>query len=67
MSGDLNTLAATWSALKDADKQARGVVDLLKVDKQVRMDTGRYGKFSLLCVLVDNCHDFTALSFCVLY
>ncbi|XP_074465188.1 exonuclease mut-7 homolog isoform X8 [Larus michahellis] len=36
MSGDLNTLAATWSALKDADKQARGVVDLLKVDKQLQ-------------------------------
>ncbi|NXX19183.1 MUT7 Exonuclease, partial [Podargus strigoides] len=35
MSGDLNSLAATWSALKDTDKQARGVVDLLKVDKQV--------------------------------
>ncbi|NWY49373.1 MUT7 Exonuclease, partial [Chionis minor] len=35
MSGDLNSLAATWSALKDTDKQAQGVVDLLKVDKQV--------------------------------
>ncbi|NWX47234.1 MUT7 Exonuclease, partial [Steatornis caripensis] len=35
MSGDLNSLAATWSALKDTDKQARAVVDLLKVDKQV--------------------------------
>ncbi|NWX14151.1 MUT7 Exonuclease, partial [Aegotheles bennettii] len=35
MSGDLSSLAATWSALKDTDKQARGVVDLLKVDKQV--------------------------------
>ncbi|NXU47806.1 MUT7 Exonuclease, partial [Turnix velox] len=34
MSGDLNSLAATWSAMKDMDKQARGVVDLLKVDKQ---------------------------------
>ncbi|NXL51100.1 MUT7 Exonuclease, partial [Podilymbus podiceps] len=35
MSGDLNSLAATWSALKDTDKQAQGVVDLLRVDKQV--------------------------------
>ncbi|NWW83776.1 MUT7 Exonuclease, partial [Rhynochetos jubatus] len=34
MSGDLNSLAATWSALKDMDKQAQGVVDLLRVDKQ---------------------------------
>lgn len=39
MSGDLKSLAATWSALKDTDKQAQGVVDLLKVDKQVRMNT----------------------------
>ncbi|XP_068270241.1 exonuclease mut-7 homolog isoform X3 [Nyctibius grandis] len=36
MSGDLNNLAATWSALKDTDKQAQGVVDLLKVDKQLQ-------------------------------
>ncbi|NXE81377.1 MUT7 Exonuclease, partial [Cochlearius cochlearius] len=35
MSGDLSSLAATWSALKDTDKQARNVVDLLIVDKQV--------------------------------
>ncbi|KFZ60726.1 putative exonuclease mut-7, partial [Podiceps cristatus] len=35
MSGDLSSLAATWSALKDTDKQAQGVVDLLRVDKQV--------------------------------
>ncbi|NXA40487.1 MUT7 Exonuclease, partial [Eudromia elegans] len=35
MSGDLNSLAATCSALKDVDKQAQGVVDLLTVDKQV--------------------------------
>ncbi|NXJ95664.1 MUT7 Exonuclease, partial [Corythaixoides concolor] len=35
MSGDLSSLAATWSALKDMDKQAQGVIDLLKVDKQV--------------------------------
>ncbi|KFO08145.1 putative exonuclease mut-7, partial [Balearica regulorum gibbericeps] len=35
MSGDLKSLAATWSALKDTDKQAKGVVDLLRVDKQV--------------------------------
>ncbi|NWH58728.1 MUT7 Exonuclease, partial [Geococcyx californianus] len=35
MSGDLSSLAATCSALKDTDKQARGVVDLLTVDKQV--------------------------------
>ncbi|NXP53003.1 MUT7 Exonuclease, partial [Heliornis fulica] len=35
MSGDLNSLAATWSALKDTNEQARGVVDLLSVDKQV--------------------------------
>ncbi|NXD83047.1 MUT7 Exonuclease, partial [Halcyon senegalensis] len=35
MSGDLSSLVATFSALKDTDKQARGVVDLLTVDKQV--------------------------------
>ncbi|NXW08955.1 MUT7 Exonuclease, partial [Fregetta grallaria] len=35
MSGDLSSLAATWSALKDTDKQAQGVVDLLTVDKEV--------------------------------
>ncbi|KFV14595.1 putative exonuclease mut-7, partial [Pterocles gutturalis] len=35
MSGDLSSLAATCSALKDMDKQAQGVVDLLTVDKQV--------------------------------
>ncbi|KAM6047327.1 exonuclease mut-7 homolog isoform 10-T14 [Theristicus caerulescens] len=36
MAGDLSSLAATWSALKDTDKQARGVVDLLTVDKQLQ-------------------------------
>ncbi|NXG75365.1 MUT7 Exonuclease, partial [Baryphthengus martii] len=35
MSGDLSSLATTCSALKDMDKQAQGVVDLLTVDKQV--------------------------------
>ncbi|NXN25152.1 MUT7 Exonuclease, partial [Nycticryphes semicollaris] len=35
MSGDLSSLASTCAALRDTDKQARGVVDLLKVDKQV--------------------------------
>ncbi|NXD67572.1 MUT7 Exonuclease, partial [Eolophus roseicapillus] len=35
MSGDLSNLAATWSALKDTDKKAQGVVDLLAVDKRV--------------------------------
>ncbi|NXS63005.1 MUT7 Exonuclease, partial [Brachypteracias leptosomus] len=35
MSGDLSSLAATCSALKDTGKQVRGVVDLLTVDKQV--------------------------------
>ncbi|XP_010080976.1 PREDICTED: exonuclease mut-7 homolog, partial [Pterocles gutturalis] len=36
MSGDLSSLAATCSALKDMDKQAQGVVDLLTVDKQLQ-------------------------------
>ncbi|XP_009874077.1 PREDICTED: exonuclease mut-7 homolog, partial [Apaloderma vittatum] len=36
MSGDLSSLAATCSALKDTNKQARGVVDLLTVDKQLQ-------------------------------
>ncbi|XP_071622169.1 exonuclease mut-7 homolog isoform X1 [Heliangelus exortis] len=36
MSGDLSSLAATCSALKDTDKRARGVVDLLQVDKQLQ-------------------------------
>ncbi|NXG49733.1 MUT7 Exonuclease, partial [Psilopogon haemacephalus] len=35
MSGDLSSLAATCPALKDTEKQARGVVDLLIVDKRV--------------------------------
>ncbi|NXU46811.1 MUT7 Exonuclease, partial [Drymodes brunneopygia] len=35
MSGDLSSLAATCSALKDMEKQMQGVVDLLAVDKQV--------------------------------
>jgi len=39
MSGDLKSFAATCSALKDTEKQAQGVVDLLTVDKQVRMNT----------------------------
>ncbi|XP_055576384.1 exonuclease mut-7 homolog isoform X2 [Falco cherrug] len=36
MSGDLSSLAATCSALKDMDKKAQGVVDLLTVDKQLQ-------------------------------
>ncbi|XP_074747266.1 exonuclease mut-7 homolog isoform X2 [Strix uralensis] len=36
MSGDLSSLAATWSALKDMNKQAQSVVDLLTVDKQLQ-------------------------------
>ncbi|KFO85906.1 putative exonuclease mut-7, partial [Buceros rhinoceros silvestris] len=35
MSGDLSGLAAMCPALKDTEKQVRGVVDLLTVDKQV--------------------------------
>ncbi|NWY39694.1 MUT7 Exonuclease, partial [Sylvia atricapilla] len=35
MSGDLSSLVATCSALKDTEKQMQGVVDLLAVDKQV--------------------------------
>ncbi|NXM76407.1 MUT7 Exonuclease, partial [Serilophus lunatus] len=35
MSGDLSSLVATCSALKDTEKQLQGVVDLLAVDKQV--------------------------------
>ncbi|NXB79594.1 MUT7 Exonuclease, partial [Donacobius atricapilla] len=34
MSGDLSSLVATSSALKDMEKQMQGVVDLLTVDKQ---------------------------------
>ncbi|XP_031986461.1 exonuclease mut-7 homolog isoform X1 [Corvus moneduloides] len=36
MSGDLSSLAATCSALKDTEKQMQGVVDLLAVDKQLQ-------------------------------
>ncbi|XP_054249187.1 exonuclease mut-7 homolog [Indicator indicator] len=36
MSGDLSSLAATCPALKDTEKQARGVVDLHTVDKQLQ-------------------------------
>ncbi|NXA09328.1 MUT7 Exonuclease, partial [Sapayoa aenigma] len=35
MSGDLSSLVATCSALKDTEKQLQGVVDLLAVDKHV--------------------------------
>ncbi|NWU85561.1 MUT7 Exonuclease, partial [Onychorhynchus coronatus] len=35
MSGDLSSLAATCSTLKDTEKQLHGVVDLLTVDKHV--------------------------------
>ncbi|NXP23283.1 MUT7 Exonuclease, partial [Scytalopus superciliaris] len=35
MAGDLSSLAATCSALKDTEKQQHSVVDLLTVDKQV--------------------------------
>lgn len=69
MSGDLSSLAATWSALKDTDKQAQGVVDLLTIDKQVRMNPGRYGKLFLLpvLILINTCRELTALSFWILY
>ncbi|XP_032933363.1 exonuclease mut-7 homolog isoform X2 [Catharus ustulatus] len=36
MSGDLSSLAATCSPLKDMEKQMQGVVDLLAVDKQLQ-------------------------------
>ncbi|XP_066057125.1 exonuclease mut-7 homolog isoform X3 [Chamaea fasciata] len=36
MSGDLSSLVATCSALKDTEKQMQGVVDLLAVDKQLQ-------------------------------
>ncbi|XP_041908011.1 exonuclease mut-7 homolog isoform X3 [Corvus kubaryi] len=36
MSGDLSSLAATCSVLKDTEKQMQGVVDLLAVDKQLQ-------------------------------
>lgn len=48
MSGDLSSLVATCSALKDTEKQMQGVVDLLAVDKQVRINTWRCGKWCLL-------------------
>ncbi|NWI91350.1 MUT7 Exonuclease, partial [Pitta sordida] len=35
MSGDLSSLVATCSALKDTEKELQGVVDLLAVDQQV--------------------------------
>lgn len=62
MSGDLSSLVATCSALKDTEKQMQSVVDLLAVDKQVRGNTGRCGKWCL----VDNCPESTALSVCIL-
>lgn len=52
MSGDLSSLAATCSTLKDTEKQMQGVVDLLAVDKQVRTNTWRCGKWCLLHVLL---------------
>uniref|UniRef100_A0A803VDR2 Exonuclease 3'-5' domain containing 3 n=1 Tax=Ficedula albicollis TaxID=59894 RepID=A0A803VDR2_FICAL len=36
MSGDLSSLAATCSPLKDMEKQMQGVVDLLALDKQLQ-------------------------------
>lgn len=66
MSGDLSSLAATCSALKDTEKQMQGVVDLLAVDKQVRINTWRCGKWCLLHVLGDNCPESTAVSVCIL-
>ncbi|XP_064027167.1 exonuclease mut-7 homolog isoform X2 [Pogoniulus pusillus] len=44
MSGDLSSLAATCSALKDTEKQARGVVDLLTVDKQLQKSSADWKK-----------------------
>lgn len=50
MSGDLSSLAATCFALKDTEKQMQGVVDLLAVDKQVRINTGDVGNgVSCMC------------------
>lgn len=60
MSGDLSSLAATCSALKDTEKQARGVVDLLAVDKQVRMSTWRCVTLCLLPVPLPHCCQLTA-------
>ncbi|XP_071430317.1 exonuclease mut-7 homolog isoform X2 [Pithys albifrons albifrons] len=44
MSGDLSSLAATCSALRDTDKQLHGVVDLLTVDKQLQKSCGEWRK-----------------------
>ncbi|XP_050175809.1 exonuclease mut-7 homolog isoform X3 [Myiozetetes cayanensis] len=44
MSGDLSSLAATCSALKDAEKQLHGVVDLLTVDKQLQKGCSEWRK-----------------------
>ncbi|XP_068020215.1 exonuclease mut-7 homolog [Melanerpes formicivorus] len=44
MSGDLSSLAATCPALKDTEKQARGVVDLLTVDKQLQKSSRDWKK-----------------------
>lgn len=66
MSGDLSSLVATCSPLKDMEKQMQGVVDLLAVDKQVRINIWRCGKWCLLHVMVDNCPESTALSVCIL-
>uniref|UniRef100_G3VE29 3'-5' exonuclease domain-containing protein n=1 Tax=Sarcophilus harrisii TaxID=9305 RepID=G3VE29_SARHA len=37
MSGDLCSLSTTYPALREMEKQAQGILDLLQVDKQVRM------------------------------
>ncbi|KAJ7417382.1 exonuclease 3'-5' domain containing 3 [Pitangus sulphuratus] len=44
MSGDLSSLAATCSALKDTEKQLHGVVDLLTVDKQLQKGCSEWRK-----------------------
>ncbi|XP_017690127.1 PREDICTED: exonuclease mut-7 homolog [Lepidothrix coronata] len=44
MSGDLSSLAATCSALKDIEKQLHGVVDLLTVDKQLQKGCSEWRK-----------------------
>uniref|UniRef100_K7E1H7 3'-5' exonuclease domain-containing protein n=1 Tax=Monodelphis domestica TaxID=13616 RepID=K7E1H7_MONDO len=38
MSGDLCSLSTTYPALREMEKQAQGILDLLQVDKQVRKE-----------------------------
>ncbi|XP_072489220.1 exonuclease mut-7 homolog isoform X3 [Notamacropus eugenii] len=44
MSGDLCSLSTTYPALREMEKQAQGILDLLQVDKQLQKNSGLWKK-----------------------